>query len=328
MKKVGRKLIGFAAVVTIGQLLVFHHYNALFQHGVSATTSKGTKPLTAAQSAKARQAARLRTKEVSTLKAASNDTFVRVSPEKDYIAYLDANNILHVEDVKTGKDVASRSNPYKVTYVSWIENPNASSTYVLVGEQIQPGQLELKTVNVSDGSQQVIAKLPQLSPNAAIRQVAFSFLTNQVYVLVDTSSTSAIFRIGTMKNLHQVPIGSRFIKKIGVSQTTHRLYVEDRLHGSYNVIYLDNHDTAHRVQLDAALISVVGNTVYYGKINQNGLVTAVYKQGSNDVPTLVQTLTTPTAAENIRVSNAGAVEVSTQSPGGMGGNGSALGHQG
>lgn len=315
VNKLTRNLLGFVGIVTIGQLLVFHHYNALFSANAGLAKSKSTNSATSnstnSQTAKQKQQMSVvRAKEEQALQG-QGYRFITVSPAEDYITYLDSSNVLHVEDVKTRKDVSAAKNPYKVEYVSWIENPHASSTYVLVGEQIRPGDLELKTVDVSDGSQQIIAHMSGLSADAAIHKVVFSFLTNQIYILVNTKSHSAIYHIGTMKHVTQIPIGGRFIKNIAVSETNHRLYFEDRLNGSYNVLYFDDQYVPHRVHLNAALVTVVGNTLYYGKINGSGLVTSVYKLDGNGNSTLIKTLSNPTSASNIQVSNSGDIQINS-----------------
>lgn len=309
-KKIGRKIVGYVAAVTIVQLLVFHHYNALFSSVNRGTPSAADSKVTPAQQAQKQKQAQLRIKEVAALKT-QNYKFITVSPAQDYATYVDSNNVLHIEDLKTGKDISAAKNPYTLDYVSWIENPQSSSTYVLIGEEIQPGDLELKTVDISDGSQQIIAHFSGLASNAAIQKVVFSFETNQIYILVNTDSTSAIYHIGTMKHVTDVPIGGRFIKNIALSQTTNRLYFEDRINGSYNVLYFDNNYVPHRVQLNAALVTVVGNTLYYGKIDKNGLVTAVYKQGSDGNSTLVQTLGAPTLASDIDITQSGDVQINS-----------------
>lgn len=89
------------------------------------------------------------------------------------------------------------------------------------------------------------------------------------------------------------------------------MYFEDALNGSYNVLYFDSQYVVHRVQLNAALVDVVGDTLYYGDINKDGLVTSVYKYNPDGQSTLVSKLQEPTLAADLSISNAGRVQVNS-----------------
>ncbi|WAH36500.1 hypothetical protein [Alicyclobacillus dauci] len=304
-KKIGRKLLAFVGVVTVGQLVLFQHYNALFN------TKSDASMLNNSATRQAPKVSQKVQQEIARLQSQQSYKFVTVSPNQDYATYLDDNNVLHIEDLQAGHDVSAAKNPYKVEYVSWIQDQGDSSAKVFVGEQIQPGDLELKTVDVSDGSQAPIAQFTGLASNATISKITFSFDTNDIYILVNTDATSAVYHIGTMKHVTQVPTGGRYIKNIAIAQTGDKLYFEDRVNGSYNVLYFDTQYVAHRVQLNAALVAVVGNTVYYGQIDNNGLVTAVYRMDSGGQSTLVSTLQKPTLAADIDITESGQVQVNS-----------------
>lgn len=297
-KKLGRKLLIFVGIVTVGQLLIFQHYNALFSGTVQSSALSSSK----SDSQQATSAAKALTAEINRLK--SQYTFVNVSSDNQFATYLDSNNVLHIENLQTKHDVSQASNPYKVEYVSWIQNER-----VFVGEQVGPGDLELKTIDEATGAQTVVTRFQGLSSDAAFAKITFSTYTNDIYILINTSSTSAVYHIGTMSHVTQVPVGARFIKNIAISETGDRLYFEDRLNGSYNVLYFDNQDVAHRVELNAALVTVVGNILYYGQIDANGLVTSVYRMDESGQSTLVSTLKTPSLAADIDITNSGQVQV-------------------
>ncbi|MFB5191675.1 hypothetical protein [Alicyclobacillus fastidiosus] len=295
-RKIWIKLLGFVAVVTVAQLAVFYHYNDLFSaadKGVQSLLKNQAKPESLSQ-----------TEQAKVKKLRAQYKFVTVSPDDQYATYVDSANVLHIYDLETQQEVSAAKNTYPVQYISWISDQD-----VFVGERVQPGNLELKTVGVDDGSQVIVQDFAQLAPDAAFAKIAFSQYTNDVYILINTSTTSVIYHIDTMKHVDEVPIGGRYIKNIAVSDTQNRLYFEDRLNGSYNVLYFDNDYVAHRVQLNAALISVVGNTVYYGDINSNGDVTSVYSEPPSGKSTLIKTLQTPTPASNIDVTDDGQVRV-------------------
>lgn len=298
-KKVGRKLVAFVALVTVGQLMVFNHYNSLFAAARQDTAAELKQSSDQQQSDKSIQ------QEVARLKA-QNYKFVTVSQGNEYATYLDSSNILHIEDLASKKDVTTTKISYPVQYVSWIGDQK-----VFVGEQIAPGDLELTTVDTSDGSQSVACSFTQLSADAAFAKITFSTQTNDIYVLINTATTSALYHIGTMKDVSEVPIDGRYIKNIAISETGDKLYFEDRLDGSYNVLYFDSENVPHRVQLNAALVSVVGNVLYYGDIDSNGLVTSVYKLGDNGQSTLVSTLKSPTLAADIDIDDDGKIQINS-----------------
>lgn len=291
-------ILWIVGVVTFAQVLLFYHYNQLFTD-VTAPPPKKTTNTNAVQ---AQQKAIAR--EISQLK--SKYTFVTESADDEYVAYLDSNSVLHIMNLQTHQQSRPANCPYKVEYVEWIQDER-----VFVGEQVEPGDLELKTVDATTGQQTIVTRFQGLSADAAFAQIAFSTLTNDIYVLINTSSTSAIWHIGTMSHLTQVAIGDRFIKKIALSQTGDKLYFEDYLNGSYNVLYFDSNFVAHRVQLNAALVDLVGNTLYYGDINSSGLVTSVYKYTDSGQSSLVSTLQKPTASDDIDITSSGAVDVTS-----------------
>jgi hypothetical protein len=301
-KKLGRKLLVFVGVVTIGQVLLFNHYNSLF----SSSKMESSPQPQQVQQQEVKMAA-LAQHEVTRLQKLQYH-FITVSPDQAYVTYLDSQNVLHMENVQTKQEVTPAKNQYTVQYISWIQDPESSTTKVFVGEEIAPGDLELKTVDVGDGTQNAIAHFTGLAADAKFQKITFSFDTNDIYILVNNSSTSAVYHIGTMKHVTQVPVGGRYIKNIALSSDGTRLYFEDRLNGAYNVLYFDNQYVSHRVQLNAALVGVVGNDVYYGDIDQNGLVTTVYKMNTNGQSTVVSTLPSPTLAANINITASGQIQ--------------------
>ncbi|GLG01271.1 hypothetical protein Alches_13100 [Alicyclobacillus hesperidum subsp. aegles] len=297
-KKMGRRMLLIALVITVVQVLVFYHYNKLFSSNNLSTPDR-----ISSSPSMQRSIAR----EIATLK--QKYKFVTPSADDQYVAYLGANNVLHVMDLQTKQDVCEANNPYSVEYVEWIQDER-----VFVGEQVMPGDLELKTVDVPSGMQTIVTRFQGLEPDAAFAKITFSTLTNDIYILINTSSTSALYHIGTMSHVTQVPIGGRFIKNIALTATGDNLYFEDYMGGSFNVLYFDSQDVAHLVKLNAALVDVVGNTLYYGDINSEGLVTAVYRYSNQSGQSaLVKTLATPTLAANIDITDAGGVTVDSSS---------------
>ncbi|SIT03782.1 hypothetical protein [Alicyclobacillus vulcanalis] len=291
--RVWTKLVGIAAVVTALQLPLFYHYNRLLGTSANAVDNITVSP--------AQQQAEQ--KEISDLKRQYK--FVTVSSDGQYAAYLDSKNVLHVVDLATHQEVCAANNPYTVQYVAWIEDER-----LFVGEQVQPGDLELKTVDVPSGVQTIVTRFEGLPADASFTKITFSTYTNDIYILINSGASSSLYHIGTMSNVSLVPVGGRYIKNIAITQTGSKLYFEDYADGSFNVLSLNDQGTIRLIKRDAALVAVVGNTLYYGGINGQGLVTAVYRyDASTGASTLVKTLASPTLAADIEITDNGSVQV-------------------
>ena len=296
-RKLGRKIIIFVVAVTAIQVFTFQHYNTLLggsssSGGVIAIPSGQTSTTSATSVAK----------QVSALK--QRYKFVTVSGNNQFVAYLDSQNVLHVVQLSNGATLSTAANAFPVQYVGWIRNDS-----LFVGEQAAPGKLVLKTVESNTGVQRVVQTFAGLDASASFKTIAYSALTNDVYILIGTSSTSVVYHFNTNSDLSVVDLGGRFIKNIALTQTGNILYFEDHAAGSFNVLYRQN-GSVNLISLNAALIAVVNRTLYYGTVNQNGLVTAVYKEDNlSGTKTLVQTLTQPALAASIRVDNNGAISI-------------------
>ncbi|EPZ52968.1 hypothetical protein [Alicyclobacillus acidoterrestris] len=316
-RKWGRLFLGFVVVLTIFQVLYLNHYNTLFKSEQAGTAQAIQdildEPVTLSAAEKAR---------IQQLKSTYQG--VTVSPGGQYVTYVDTASdgsyVVHVEDLDTGKQVSEAGDLYPVQYLCWLGDEE-----IFVGEQKAPGDLELNTFYISNGQQADVtaASVPEftaLASDAAITKVTYSQQTNDVFVLVNTSTSSALYHIGTMENVQSVPFSDGYIKNIALSQTGDHLYAEVNQGGTWDVVRLDQSSTttstspeydvnSQIVQSDAALINVIGNVLYYGKINQDGLVTAVYRQDTNGESTLIKTLSTPTMASHIIISGDGQVTV-------------------
>lgn len=291
--RVWPKLVGIAAVITALQLPLFYHYNRLLGSSANAVDNITVSP--------AQEQAEQ--KEISALK--QQYRFVTVSADGQYVAYLDSKNVLHVMDLASQQALCAANNPYTVQYVEWIEDER-----LFVGEEVQPGDLELKTVDVPSGVQTIVTRFEGLPADASFTKITFSTYTNDIYILINSGTSSSLYHIGTMSNVSLVPTGGRYIKNIAITQTGSKLYFEDYADGSFNVLSLDDQGTIRLIKRDAALVAVVGNTLYYGDINSQGLVTAVYRyNAATGASTLVKTLAAPTLAANIEVTDSGAVQV-------------------
>ncbi|GMA61696.1 hypothetical protein NZD89_18330 [Alicyclobacillus fastidiosus] len=312
-----RLFLWFVVALSGLQICFLWHYNSLF-NAQNADAANEIQQM-ADQSSKLSPES---THIVQQLK--QNYQGVTVSPNGQYATYVESNSdgsyVLHVEDLPSGKQVSEATNLYPVQYVSWLGEEE-----LFVGEQKAPGDLELNTVYVSNGDQanQTAASVPQfssLAPDAVISKVAYSTQTNDVFVLITSSGSSALYHIGTMENVQSVPFSDGYIKNIAMSPTGKDLYVESRSDGTWNIFRLDQSSTDNAdspeylatpqlAQADAALITVSGNSLYYGKINADGLVTSVYRENGNGSSALVKELSSAQLAGDLAVDSSGNVLV-------------------
>lgn len=314
----GRLLLIFVGVVTIVQVAVLHHYNSLFKAQNAQTTAE-LRNAKRTQHSGVSTAAKARLKQL-----AQQHQGVTVSPSGQYATYIDTGtngmDVVHVIDLGTGKQQSEATDLYPVETLTWLGNEE-----IFVGEKLGPGNLELNTFYVSNGNQanQTAASVPkftQLSPNAEIKKVTYSAQTNDIFVLISTGTSSTVFHIGTMEHIQNVPFQGGYVKNIAMTETGANLYVEALSNGTWNVVllkqarsaspYSPQYDVVPQVvQSNAALITVINDTLYYGKINSQGLVTSVYRENSDGTSTLLKQLSTPTLAANINVTGQGQVQV-------------------
>jgi hypothetical protein len=283
--------IAFIAVVTIGQVYTLNHYNNIVMKtfGGSATPTESV--------------------EIKTKPAFSNlkkqYSYVALSDNEQYAAYIDGNNVLHITDLTNNRTLLSIKNTFPVDYITWVRNDS-----VLVGEKEPNGSLFLKRVDITTGYEQPIHTFTGMLPSDDIQQIAFSTDTNDTYVLIGNKYHTAVYHFDTNGHLTTVDLGGRLIKRVAVTQTGNTLYFEDYAQGTFNVGMLTSQGHLEILYRNRALVAVVGNTLYIGTINSSGLVTHVYKKDEGGSPVLVKTFQTPVPSAEIRVSHDG--EVSTQ----------------
>ncbi|MFD1676487.1 hypothetical protein [Alicyclobacillus fodiniaquatilis] len=313
----GRLFLLFVVVLTLTQVLFLHHLNRLFNNQEAKTNQEIQQILNPTISLSSRE------RQILTgLKQQYQG--VTVSPDGQYATYVDTasdgTDVVHVESLDTGKQVSEATDLYPVQYLDWLGDEE-----VFVGEEKAPGELELNAFYVSNGQQadltaSSVPEFSELSSDAEITKVTYSNQTNDVFVLVESGGGSALYHIGTMEDVQSVPFSGGYVKNIALSQTGDNLYVEDNQDGTWDVVrlqqtsatssYSPDYDVNEQVvQTNAALINVVGNVLYFGKVNQNGLVTAVYKEGTKGSTTLVKRLSSPTVASKINVSGDGQITV-------------------
>ncbi|SIS97465.1 hypothetical protein [Alicyclobacillus vulcanalis] len=307
-RRVGRRFLALAALCTACESLFFYHLNHLLVSQQVASQQEI-------------QAAMHRRAQVELAELKRQYPGVTVSPNGQYATYVtsDASGwyAVHVVRLDTGAQVSEASNLYPVQYVDWLGNAE-----VFVGEERSPGNLELNTFYVSNGLQadETAASVPvfsNLSPDARIVKVTYSTETNDIFVLIDAGGSTEVYHVGTMETIQPVTVPPGYIKNIAMTQTGDNLYLEINQGGQWNVVrlYQTSQTSSYTaefqmdsqlVKSNAALIGVIGNTLYYGTVNGNGLVTAVYRQTANG-DQLVRQLAQPTLASEIAISTSGSV---------------------
>lgn len=225
-------------------------------------------------------------------------TYTCLSANGQLVAYVDAQNVLHIENLTTQKSLSTVSNSYPVDYIEWIGNDS-----VFVDEKQSGGALLLERVDANTGSKQMIHTFSGLLSSDDIVKIAYSTETNDTYVLVGNPNNTVVYHFDTNGNINSVNLGGRYIKNVAVSETGDTLYFEDYAAGSFNIGELPLNGQVNIMYRDRALVGVVGNTVYLGTINSSGLVTAVY----TDQSVLVKTLHNPVKASDIILTNTGKV---------------------
>ncbi|WP_231862947.1 hypothetical protein [Alicyclobacillus mali (ex Roth et al. 2021)] len=304
----GRRFLAIAALCTACESLFFYHLNHVL---VSQQTA----------SQREIQAAMHRRAQTEILQLKREYAGVTISPNGEYATYVTSDasgwDTVHVVQLDSGTQVSQATNLYPVQYVDWLGNAE-----VFVGEQRSPGNLELNTFYVSNGLQadETAASVPvfsNLAPDARIVKVTYSTETNDIFVLIDAGGSTAVYHVGTMETIQPVTVPPGYIKNIAMTQTGDNLYLEINQNGQWNVVrlYQTSQTSSYTaefqmdwqtVKSNAALIGVVGNTLYYGTVNANGLVTAVYRQTSGG-DELLRQLGQPALASEIAVSSTGSI---------------------
>jgi hypothetical protein len=291
--KIGRKIALFLVLVTGAQVYAFHHYNSILTGSIHVKTNV-EQPVKPPSIDTQKEIASL-TKQYPVSAASEDNTS---------FAYVDNQNVLYIKDLVHNTILATVNNTYPVQYLEWIGNES-----VFVGEQESPGVLELKTVDANSGTERVIHTFSGLSAADSFKKIAYTVLTNDVYILIGSDTSSVVYHYDTNSNLNVIYLGGRYIKNIEVSQTGNQLYFEDYVSGSFNVL-VRSQGSVHLISRNSALISVADNTLYYGSVDQNGLVTAVYKyDDSTGTGVLVSNMQQPTLASEIEITSDGQVHV-------------------
>lgn len=315
MKSLIRLFLAFVLVLTGVEYLFFRHTENLLVTQARVATQE-IKQIETTSKARARAALIEKLKQ--------NDEGVTISPNGQYLTYVDkapnGTYAAHVIDLSTGKQISQATNLYPVQNVTWLGNQE-----IFLGEQIAPGYLEVNTFYISNGAQAdqtaaIVPKFSGLAADASIERITYSTQTNDVFVLINTASTSVIYHIGTMENVQLVPYNGGYIKNIAMTQIGDSLYIEESSGSTWDVTCLqqtpnqnpDNPDYSATVAFtipNAALIGVNGNTLYYGTINTNGLVTAIYELPKGGKRQLVEKLHEPTLASDIAIDSSGKVQL-------------------
>lgn len=262
MRRLTKNLI-YLGIITAVEVGVFAHYNQLLSAAKSAPV--------AAVSTTAKPVEEKPTKLSGIHPLQPN--LMAVSDDGQRFAYVDQNDKLIAIDVATGKTLYSLQLLMKPVYLSWIRNDS-----LFIGTSVPNGNLQdlrLSTLTLSSGQLRLIHVFSGFATDATFRNVTFSPYTNDVYILMASQSASVMYHYDTNGNLNNVNLGGRYVTRAQATSTSAIVYFQDFALGTPNLLMLDTKGTVTVLQRNAAVLRVVGNTLYYGKLDSQGNVTEV-----------------------------------------------------
>jgi hypothetical protein len=261
-----------------------------------------------------------------------------VSDTGQSFAYVDPHEVLHVVDLQTGQEIYHLQLLYQPVYLSWIRDDS-----LFIGTTAPDGQLQdlrLSTISLigggssanttgngssaqtagstgatanansatsaADNAVRLLHVFTGYGTNATFKQIAFSPYTNDVYILIASSSASLVYHYGTNGNLENIDLGGRYVTDVGMTRTAGVMYFQDLSSGTPNVWLFSRINGSSLVQRNAVIVRVLGNDLYYGSVDSSGNVTAVYKD-VNGKSSLVSSLTTPMPQQDVFVNDEGQV---------------------
>jgi hypothetical protein len=290
-------ILGLITVVEFG---VYAHYNELFTaNGQTAGSASGAQQTT------------LDTSKVTGVQLEAHN-LICVSPEGTQVGWIDPNNKLHVVDTSTGSEIYSLQLNYKPVYLTFIASDN-----LFIGTEADNGatkDIRLSTINTDGEQPRLIKEFAGYSADSTLEKIAFSPYTNDVYILIGNANASVVYHFDTNGNMNPVDLGGRILYDIAVTSTTDKVFIQDFASGTKNVLAFNPSTGTNLIQLKAALLGIVQNTMYYGTMDDNGNITAVYTYKNSGPGQSLMTLPQPINPQNVYVSSSGQVIVMT--PGG------------
>lgn len=315
----GRKVALFLVVVTPLQMWLFSHYNGILKEpSATSTPTTETRTNTSTTSITVKDALQ----ELATL--SQQYQVAALSDDNTSVAYVDGGQDIHVKNLNSGQDTLLVQMKAPVVYLRWIGND-----LLFVGEKFSvngSNHLTLATVDLQTKEPRIIQPWSGLSASTTFKRIAFSSATNDVYVLLGNKYNSALYHYdanGGTPTL--VSLDGRFVQDVNVGQNNGILFFQDFAEGTKNVLYEQNH-VAHLIQRNSVILGVVNDDLYYGTLDSNGLVNAVYDFStampasdsagtantsenagtidfSSNSPQLVKTLSTPTDASQVNITS-------------------------
>lgn len=260
MKRLVKNLI-YLGVITAVEVGLFAHYNQLLSVAKTATVAVSAPPV---QQQKPNTLANINPLQPN---------LVAISNDGQRLAYVTPSNKLLAVDVSTGKTLYSLQLQMKPVYLSWIRNDS-----LFIGTEVPDGNLQdlrLSTITLSTGQLRLIHVFVGYATDATFRNVTFSPYTNDVYILIASSVASVMYHYDTNGNLTHVHLGGRYVTHAAATSTSAIVYFQDFALGTPNVLMRDHLGNVIVLQRNAALLRVIGNTLYYGKLDSQGNVTQV-----------------------------------------------------
>ncbi|WP_027417060.1 hypothetical protein [Aneurinibacillus terranovensis] len=291
-----KKVFWFILIVTIFQISVFTYYNRLIGQ------TNGVVPVSPALGGKIFSG----TKEKNVTLFEGTANCIALSANRQMVAYVDEANTLHVKDLQANNEVLNLPGEGPISYVTWIENNG-----LLIGSTVDNGsgkKLTLKTVMLSSQNVRTIKEFEPDRSSYTFKKIVFSPYTNDIYILVGNKWGTQLYHVGTSGDFRSEDISSYYIDNIEMSTTKNELFFQDVKNGIPYLHIRDDQGT-RRIKKNAVLLRTVNDVLYYGTLDDSGMVSAVYKyqEGTTGTSTKVTDLNTPVKPEKLLVKDDGTV---------------------
>ncbi|MCH6266536.1 hypothetical protein [Neobacillus citreus] len=261
---------------------VFWHYDNILkgQQSITASTSEtGTK------------------KKIETpilnkkLLAEEKVKLVSISENQRYVAYVSNNNRLHIIDIENNTELYSANEEDQMNYIKWIRSDN-----LFIGLKSEQNHLVLKTFQVGTHKERIITTFTGVTSTSTFKSISYSPYTNDVYTLIGNDTITKLYHFNTNGKMTNVPLRNSYIEKPTLLSTKNELFYEDKFH----TIWLKQNSSVKNIESNATILSVYDDTIYYGKLDQDGYVTKIYSYQDGQKH-LIDELPTPVSGDHILI---------------------------
>ncbi|WP_423799682.1 hypothetical protein [Neobacillus sp. SAB-20_R2A] len=216
---------------------------------------------------------------------------VSISENQRYVAYVSNNNQLHIIDLEHNTELYSANEEDGINYIKWIRSDS-----LFIGSKSPKDHLVLKTFQVGTQKERIITTFTGVTPTSTFKSISYSPFTNDVYTLIGNDTITKLYHFNTNGKMTNVPLRNSYIEKPTLLSTKNELFYEDKSHN----IWLNRNSSVKNIESNATILSVYEDTIYYGKLDQDGYVTSIcsYQDGEKQ---LIDELPTPVSGDHILI---------------------------